>query len=329
MDGWSRLRADRRFDAEQDPDLLAGWVAAMRRGDFDAAWKIGDLVRAAAGPVMAPPLRPRHEQAIWSGRPLTGRQVLVRCYHGLGDTIQFARFLPRLAAEARHLVVWAQPELIPLLRDSALGGDLLPLHDGDPGVPYDVDLEIMEIPFALRLTLDDVRVPVPYLRVPARGRGDHSFSIGVVTTAGAWNAGRSIPPDLLSPLAAIPGVSLFNLQPDMPLAGAVDISTWDIRETAARVGALDLVVTVDTMVAHLAGALGVRTWTLLGSDADWRWMQDRPDSPWYPTMRLWRQARPGDWTSVAGPVLTAASVLVRTVWSASSERPSGRESQSD
>src|SRR3981081_2489796 len=122
----------------------------MRRGDFDAAWQISDAVlveRRARGPCWH---WPRHEQWIWDGRPLAGQRVLVRCYHGLGDTIQFARFLPVLARLCRDLTVWVQPTLMPLLQRMRSPVRLLPLHDGTPESDYDVDIEIMEIAHALR-----------------------------------------------------------------------------------------------------------------------------------------------------------------------------------
>src|SRR5919204_527528 len=105
---------------------------------------------------------PRHEQWVWDGRPLADRTVLVRCYHGLGDTLQFARFLPLLANVARETLVWAQPPLLPLLATLPGVGRLLPLHDGAPGVDYDVDVEIMELAHALRTSADSLPACVPY-----------------------------------------------------------------------------------------------------------------------------------------------------------------------
>ena len=288
-----------------DHELAAAWMAAMRRGDFARAWEIGDHVlarRLAAGPGRH---LPRHQQSVWEGRPLEGRRVLVRCYHGLGDTIQFARFLPRVAGLARELIVWAQPALLPLLETMPRFGRLLPLHDGTPAVDYEVDLEIMEIPHALRITLATLPTRVPYFAVPAAPRFSDRFSVGIMAQAGAWDRRRSVPAELMASLGNLPGVALFNLQPGAAIPGAIDASAEDILVAASRVRALDLVVTVDTMMAHLAGALGVPTWTLLQADADWRWMEGRTDSPWYPTMRLFRQSQPGDWGPVVAQVLAA------------------------
>src|SRR5207253_4806371 len=124
----------------------------MRHGNFDAAWEISDQILARRAPGERCWHLPRHQQWVWDGRPLAGQRVLVRCYHGLGDTIQFARFLPLLTERCRELTVWAQAPLIPLLERMPQPFKLLPLHDGTPEVDYDVDIEIMEITHALRST---------------------------------------------------------------------------------------------------------------------------------------------------------------------------------
>ncbi|MGI9145208.1 MAG: ADP-heptose--LPS heptosyltransferase [Chloroflexota bacterium] len=274
------------------------WMEAMRSGDFARAWEISDSVlatRRASGPCWH---LPRHEQWVWDGRLLAGKRVLVRCYHGLGDTLQFARFLPMLGEICGELTVWAQPPLLPLLERLASPCKVLPLHEGVPPIDYDVDIEIMEVAHALRTTIESLPEHVPYFQVEPEPRRSSALCIGVVATAGPWDARRSVPLELMPTLAEAPGVRLYNLQLDTPVPRAVNISTSDILTLAARMRGLDLVVTADTMVAHLAGALAVPTWTLLTADADWRWMRHRDDSPWYPTMRLFRQPAPGDWGSV-------------------------------
>lgn len=291
-------------------DLGAAWAAAMRAGDFARAWELSDRVLAARVAAGTPSWdAPRHLQWIWDGRPLAGRRVLVRCYHGLGDTIQFARFLPRLAAVAREVIVWAPPPLVPLLATMRGAGRLVPLHDGTPDVPYDVDIELMELPHALRVTLATLPAEVPYLHLPAAPRLSPELAVGVVARAGSWDPRRSVEPALLGRLAAIPGVALYNLLPGADVPGAADASTSDPLEAASRVKALDVVVTVDTMMAHLAGALGVPVFTLLHSEPDWRWMTGRADSPWYPTMRLFRQRSAGEWE----PVVAEAAAAIREI----------------
>jgi hypothetical protein len=284
----------------------------MRRADFLGAWQISDQILAARAPGEYCWDKPRHEQWVWDGRPLADQRVLVRCYHGLGDTIQFARCLPRLESITRETMVWVQPSLIPLLESVPGNRRLLPLHDGIPEVNYDVDIEIMELGHALRLTVDSLADNVPYLDIPTAPRFSHPFRIGMVGTTGGWDARRSIPPDFIGELVKFENVELVNFQLDNPLRGMCDWSTPDIYELATRLRALDLVITPDTMLAHLAGALAVRTWTLLPYAADWRWLQaDRTDSPWYPAMRLFRQPRPGDWQSVLADVRAALLAIDR------------------
>ncbi|MDQ3811761.1 MAG: ADP-heptose--LPS heptosyltransferase, partial [Chloroflexota bacterium] len=241
-------------------DRASAWLAAMRRGDFAAAWLISDRVlreRLAAGPCWQ---LPRHEQWVWDGRPLRDRRVLVRCYHGLGDTIQFARFLPTLADIAREVVVWAPRPLLRLLGGLRGVGRVLPLHDGAVEVDYDVDVEIMEPPHALRTSLATLPARVPYFDVPASPRRSARMSVGLVAASGAWDPSRSISATLLA--GVIPAeVAAFSLQLGPPLPGATDLSTPDLWALAGRLRGRDLVITVDTMVAHLAGALGVPVWT--------------------------------------------------------------------
>ena len=280
------------------------WTEAMRRGDFAEAWRISDALLAQLRE-QDHRVVPRHLQNIWDGSTVSGKRVLVRCYHGLGDTIQFIRYASLLQRVAAEVIVWAQPSLIPLLR-SAQGIDrLLPLHDGVPEVDYDVDVELNELPYVFRSTLENIPAEVPYLQVePA----PLSSSIGKIRVAliwqsGDWDASRSIPFPLVQQLAHVPHVEWHILQRDPHQAGWDGkfgvISGGDNPLDDARVmRALDLVISVDTMTAHLAGALGQKTWTLLPFDADWRWLKNRSDSPWYPTMRLFRQPREADWSGV-------------------------------
>ncbi|HEU4561260.1 MAG TPA: glycosyltransferase family 9 protein [Longimicrobium sp.] len=284
-------------------ELGAAWFRAMRRGDFAAAWQASDaILRAHAGvPCWH---RPRHEQWVWDGTPLDGKRVLVRCYHGLGDTIQFIRYLPLVKQIAAETIVWAQSALIPLLRTAGGIDRLEPLHDGAFEGEYDVDVEVMELAHVFRSTIDTLPNRVPYLHAePAPLARDGRLAVGLVWRAGDWDERRSIPFHLLAPLAEIPGIDLHVLQrgaalDECPADFGTHSGADDVVEAARVIRALDLVITVDSMPAHLAGALGVPVWTLLIHEADWRWMVDREDSPWYPTMRLFRQPTPGDWSPV-------------------------------
>jgi len=267
------------------------WVAAMRRNDFATAWRISDAVLAARDPATRDdPGRPYHERWVWDGRPLDGCHVTVRCYHGLGDTIQFARFLPMLVARAASVTLEVQPELVRLMAAQPGGLRLIPFDPAHPLPMSDADVEIMELSHALRMA----PCPTPYLIVDAAGPP----GIGVCWQAGAWDPARSIAPELLAPL--LPGA--VSLQRDAMGKGV------DVLDTSRRVAGLDLVVSVDTMVAHLAGALGRPTCLLLKAEADWRWGEsDRV--AWYGSVRPVRQALQGDWR----PALAEMSEMVEAV----------------
>src|SRR5436305_5581917 len=135
--------------SELRPAAAMSWISAMRAGEFERAWSITDRDLARCAGRDDKHTGPRHLQRIWRGEELRDRTVLVRCYHGLGDTIQFARFLPALAERTRRLLVWCQPELLPLIERVEGVDEALPLHDGTVGAEFDVDIEIMEIPHAI------------------------------------------------------------------------------------------------------------------------------------------------------------------------------------
>jgi hypothetical protein len=289
----------------------------MRRGAFEAAWRMSDAVLRARASVPCWHW-PRHLQYIWDGTPLAGQRVLVRCYHGLGDTIQFIRYAPLIKEIAEEVIVWAQPALLPLLRTMRGIDRLLPLHDGSPDVEYDVDVESMELPHIFRTTVATIPAEIPYLHIAPAAIPRHGcVAVGLVWAAGDWeHARRSIPFSLCTPLAAVPGVMLYMLQRGPALeqrhhgVGILSGSD-DVFEAARIMRALDLVISVDTMPVHLAGALGVPVWALLDTTADWRWMEGREDSPWYPTMRLFRQDTPGAWEPVIARVVAELARFAR------------------
>ena len=293
-------------------DLNSSWLRAMRLGDFATAWDISDALLHT--PQDQTDL-PRWFQRVWDGSSVNDKRVLVRCYHGLGDTIHFIRYAPLLKAISAEVIVWTQPSLIPLLR-SVRGIDrLLPLHDGTPEVEYDVDLELNELPHLFRTTLANIPAVVPYISVepallPRNGRP----RVGLIWQSGDWDNRRSVPFSEVKRLARVPGIEWHILQRDAARAGwdgsFGSISGGDNPLDDARImRALDLIISVDTMTAHLAGALGVPTWTLLPFDADWRWMLDRDDTPWYPTMRLFRQREEGKWDEVINKIGTDLSKI--------------------
>ena len=290
----------------------AEWEFCARRGDFASAWQASDriLQRHRAAPDCT---RPRNLQSVWRGESPSGRRVLVRCYHGLGDTIQFVRFVPRLAMLAREVIVWTQPSLIPLL-SGVRGIDLLlPLHDGSPEVEYDIDVEVMELPFVLRATLDTIPRDIPYLHVTPASLPGPRPRVGLAWRASDWERRRSMPFDALGPLLDLDGITWCSVQQgrraDEQHPALHDLSDGGMLDAAQRVAALDLMITIDSMPAHLAGALGVPVWTLLIQRPDWRWMEERTDSPWYPSMRLFRRQQDEDWGGLVTRVREAVQRL--------------------
>jgi hypothetical protein len=295
------------LDENGAADLTGAWLAAMRAGDFAAAWAVSDAVLAARDPdTRDDPRLPYHLRWVWDGWPPDGKHVLVRCYHGLGDTLQFCRFLPLLRPRVASLTLEVQPELIGLLQDLPGPDRLAPFRPDAPLPPSECDMEIMELAHLLRVAPG----PAPYLQAHPGPRPGPGLLAGVCWQAGGWDPGRSVPLPLLASLAQVPGVQLVSLQrgpgaddaswpgaPPLLLAGERGM---EMADTARLLASLDLVVTVDTMVAHLAGALGRPAWVLLQAEADWRWMAGRGDSPWYPSLRLFRQDAVGDWGGVAG-----------------------------
>jgi hypothetical protein len=284
------------------------WAEAMRDADFRRAWEICDRdLQEYCQSGVVKHTGQRHFQRIWRGETLEDKRVLVRCYHGLGDTIQFVRFAKPLREIAQEVLLWVQPELIELLAGADGIDRLLPLHDGSPDVTYDVDIEVMELAHALRVMPEVSSRRVPYLHasrsvdypLASRNHG-RMVSVGLIWEAGNWDRRRCLPPSALTRLHEVPGIRLYSLQlgPGRVMADSIpadDIATSDLPSLAATVMRLDLILTIDTMVAHLAGALGARVWTMLHADCDWRWPRTGRKSVWYPTMKLFHQPSAGDW----------------------------------
>lgn len=284
-----------------EDEVAREWMRAMRAGDWEAAWRQSDRL-------------PSH--LVWDGTPFDVRRVRVRCLHGLGDTLQFMRFVPAIAGRAAHLDFLVQPMLLELLRGAPGLGDVSNAWTDDPP-PCDVEIEVMELAYALRCRLEAVPAPYPHLRPQVHGRmpvrlaEDGRLRVGLLWSVSDWDRSRSVPLRALEPLLHVPDVALHSLQqgraalePDLERLGLIALSprTAAIPDAAAAMLAMDLVITPDAMPAHLAATLGRPTWVMLRHDADWRWMEGREDSPWYPTMRLFRQPAPGDWTGVADAI---------------------------
>jgi Flp pilus assembly protein TadD len=285
-------------------DWQRGWP------EYEWRWK-----RLAAPPRL-------FHQPLWDGSPLEGRTILLYAEQGLGDTIQFIRYARLVQRRGGRVLVECQPALVPLLSGCAGIDELLGRGSALP--EFDLQAPLLSLPRILGTTLESVPADVPYLSADAalveQWQREWStlpgFKIGI-----AWQGSpthqadrqRSIPLAHFAPLSRLPGVRLISLQkgpgceqlanfaarhPILDLGSRLDETAGAFRDTAAVMKVLDLVLSADTAVAHLAGALAVPAWVALAFNPDWRWLQGREDSPWYPTIRLARQDRPGNWESV-------------------------------
>jgi hypothetical protein len=288
------------------------WTEQMLNGNFEEAWKFSDEVLQKRRGISCWHL-PRHQQYIWNGESLANKRVLIRCYHGLGDTLLFIRYAPLIKELGSQVFVWAQESLLPLL-ESVDGIDaLIPLHDGSPEIDYDIDVEIMELPHIFRTTVDTVPSKIPYLHCePVSLPYGNNLKVGLKWQVSDWEKDRSIPFKLLKPLFDLRGVTFFILENDAPAAGwqpgyGIYPGKLTLEQYARWIKSMDLVVTVDSMPAHLAGAMGVPVYLLLRRNVDWRWMRDRKESPWYPMMRLFRQEVEGEWEKVIEKVRESVS----------------------
>ncbi len=293
----------------------AHWNRALlwlQQGDFERGWPEYRWGVATGD-------RPQRDlnAPCWQGDALHGRRIFIYAEQGFGDTLQFARFLPVLREQGAHVICECPAPLYNLLRNSELADDIIVAGTNPPA--FDVYASLLDLPALLGVRLAMLPAPPSYLRIDQRrnahwraqlATGDESVRIGICWTgspAYLANGQRSCALREFAPLAAIPGVRLFNLQrgPAAEQVASVGFALqpldteWDeFADMAAAIANLDLVITVDTSVAHLAGALGVQTWTLLAQMPDWRWLLERTDSPWYPSMRLFRQTRSGDWSEL-------------------------------
>lgn len=268
---------------EQFPDFpIARFTLSMAllgRARYAEGWAMYEA-RRAAGQVHVH--EPDAEVPEWRGEAPGGRRIVVCAEQGYGDQLMFARCLPLLQARGAEVVVGCDPRMAPLFE--SLGFPVAPFSEQQRGLPAcDGWTLIGSLPFRLGLE----GPPPPLAPAPRRGGG----GIGVVPGGDPRHvndAHRSLPPALAARLLALGR----DLRPEAT-------GTRDFREAAELFAGLDLVITVDTAAAHLAGSLGVPTWVLLPAfGADWRWLRGRADSPWYPAVRLFRQPAPGDWAPV-------------------------------
>ena len=266
-------------------------------------------------------------QPIWDGRSaIAGKTILLHAEQGLGDTILFTRFVELIVRKGGRVILAVQKPLGRLL--SGIPGIAQVLISGDPLPEFDLRAPMGSLPRALDITLDTIPARIPYLQAPAESetiagldeKSDGGPLVGVCWAGNPANRNdynRSIPLAIFERLFQVPGVRFVSLQQnlrpgeDSMLARCDHIDLTSDRkgsglaDTAALISRLDLVITVDTVIGHLAGALGRPFWVLLPHSAYWPWLRHRTDTPWYPTARLFRQPQPGDWTSVLETVAGA------------------------
>jgi tetratricopeptide (TPR) repeat protein len=315
---------------EIDPDFAAAHFnrsqVLLQSGDYVRGWQEYEWrfkMPALAGPAQ------RFAEPVWHGRE-TAHTVLLHAEQGLGDTLQFVRYVSLVAPRCGAVILECQPALRPLLlvmRDAPQV-----VARGDPLPRFAMHAPLMSLPALLGTTLDTIPWGGPYLRPPAERIGKwreafrkrrKAFNVALVWAGRPqhWDdLNRSISLSQLAPLAGVPGVAFFSLQVGGPAAAQAatpppgmalydpTAKFKDFADTAALASFMDLVISVDTSVAHLAGGMGMPTWVLVPYAADWRHHLRREDNPWYPTMRLFRQPRDGDW---AGAIEPMAAELAR------------------
>jgi len=266
-------------------------------------------------PGLVVPVR-NFSQPAWKGEPFPGKTLLLCYEQGLGDTLMFLRFAPRVKALGGTVLLEAQPSLAAVAATCPGVDRVIPRGDSLPD--FDLHASLLSLPWLFRTDLSSIPADIPYLDVPAEVPHRAVLSELLALTHGktriglvwAGNPGhkrdgeRSIPAVELAPLASLPGVAWYSFQlgredrPPLPNLISLAPLLADFSDTAYALSGMDLVITVDTALAHLSGALGVPTLLLLSFQPDWRWMLDREDSPWYPSLHLYRQPAMGDWASV-------------------------------
>jgi hypothetical protein len=287
------------------------WLEAAMAGDFAAAWAASDEIRRARIDYSA---SERWHRPLWNGSPIDDRHVLVRCWRGLGDAIHFIRYAPLVRAKASSLTVEAPSSLLTLFEGVSGIDRLFGLDEVDFQNHDYVEVESTELPYLFRTTLESIPCDIPYIRTKQNLpiKQVSKLRIGLCWCGGTYDPRRSIHLSDLEPLGRLPETLFFQLQRGPAFDEAIgspvqfqnhDDCSMDISLTACLIDTLDVVISVDTMVGHLAGALGKKVYLLLHSEADWRWLRDREDSPWYPTVTLLRQPQAGDWQPVVSRLI--------------------------
>ncbi len=261
-------------------------------------------------------------QPLWKGDALKGRTVLLHCEQGFGDTLMFVRYVPLVKQLGGRVILLVQPEVADLVA-TCPGVDGVFSEEGSLP-PFDVHLPMLSLPHVFQTDLASIPAAIPYLDVPERVPNQSDLcehlarSQGRTRIAISWagnptharDAQRSLPPEALLPLQALPDVAWYAFQhgttavPPLPGLDALAPLLSNFSDSAYALSGMDLVITVDTALAHLAGAMGIPTLLLVSYLPDWRWLMGREDSPWYPSLRIYRQTSAGEWDTVIRQVLT-------------------------
>lgn len=310
-------------------------LALLAQGDYDAGWPEYEWRRSLEDDQ---PLHRRFVQPEWNGVSLAGRRLLVVSEQGLGDTIQFVRFLTPLKAMRARITLECQPPLVSLL--SQLPAIERVLAQGEPLPDFDTHVRLTSVPGILGTQVDDLPLEIPYLRAEKsrieiwKSKLRDGFNVGISwrgSPSHLFDRMRSIPLREFEPLSRIPNVNLVSLQ-QMAGSEELDDVAFPVQsfqefsrkggflDSAGILQNLDLLISCDTSLVHLAGAMGVKTWVALPFFPDWRWMLNRDDSPWYPATRLFRQARPGAWRHVFEEISHALLAETRQVYWKKSQR---------
>lgn len=314
---------DAAASAGADPDRCAAgqWMVAMLAGHFELAWQQSDAIRRRGA---ADPHR------FWTGAPIAGKRIIVRCLHGLGDSVQMLRYLTLLQQCCAAVTVELPPRLLPLASRFRSMGHAISWDTEEPQPAWDLQVEVMELPYLFRTTANDLPLEQGYLVPPAPLVREVSVAmglkrlprVGVVWSASEWDPSRVLPWDCLERILATPAVEFWDLQggeqhalgrtvPALARTRDAAVLGEGVLPLAAVIANLDLLLTVDTLAAHLAGAAGKQAWVLLQARADWRWMHERDDSPWYPALRLWRQTVQDDWDTLTTRVCNALAAWTK------------------
>lgn len=331
--GSEALAAAREASLKLPHDAELRWTygaTALLNGDFENGWPALDARWELPGAGR----RPRADELgcpAWTGREsIEGRTLLLIAEQGFGDTLQFVRYVPQLRQRGARVVLWVPEPLDDLLSASMPYCTVTTREQNAPLADFHIPL--MDLPLAMGTRLESIPSTVPYLRARPEDTQDWIAKLpagGGLRVGLVWSGNPAHSNDKNRSLAlaallrvAVPGVCFVSLQREVRDAdrnalegsGICDVGDQlrSFSDTAALVEALDLVVSVDTSVAHLAGALGKPVWILLSYRPDWRWMMDRDDSPWYPTARLFRQPAPGAWEPVLDTVRGALTELAAT-----------------